>query len=125
MKINLDIHDSFITPMNLLKITKRVYELNKGDELEVVTNDKITVDQLRKILDLSKLYVETNFNGKTNSFHIRIKKKIGGVTMADLNNIQAQATVDARGSACPGPLLEAKKGYWKGKGWRDIGNIFQ
>ncbi|GAB6887248.1 hypothetical protein JCM13304A_07460 [Desulfothermus okinawensis JCM 13304] len=75
MKINLDIHDSFITPMNLLKITKRVYELNKGDELEVVTNDKITVDQLRKILDLSKLYVETNFNGKTNSFHIRIKKK--------------------------------------------------
>ena len=35
--------------------------------------------------------------------------------MADLNNIQAQATVDARGSACPGPLLEAKKGIGKVK----------
>jgi TusA-related sulfurtransferase len=28
----------------------------------------------------------------------------------DLNTIQAANVVDARGSACPGPLLEAKKG---------------
>jgi len=28
----------------------------------------------------------------------------------ELRNIQAANTVDARGSACPGPLLEAKKG---------------
>ena len=28
----------------------------------------------------------------------------------DINNIQAAKTVDARSSACPGPLLEAKKG---------------
>jgi TusA-related sulfurtransferase len=28
----------------------------------------------------------------------------------DLNTIQAASVVDARGSACPGPLLEAKKG---------------
>ena len=28
----------------------------------------------------------------------------------DLNNIQAAKVIDARGSACPGPLLEAKKG---------------
>jgi tRNA 2-thiouridine synthesizing protein A len=28
----------------------------------------------------------------------------------DLTNIQAAKVVDARGSACPGPLLEAKKG---------------
>ena len=27
----------------------------------------------------------------------------------DLNSIQAAKVVDARGSACPGPLLEAKK----------------
>jgi TusA-related sulfurtransferase len=31
----------------------------------------------------------------------------------DLNAIQADSTVDARGSACPGPLLEAKKGIGK------------
>jgi TusA-related sulfurtransferase len=29
--------------------------------------------------------------------------------MIDLENIQADKVVDARGSACPGPLLEAKK----------------
>jgi tRNA 2-thiouridine synthesizing protein A len=28
----------------------------------------------------------------------------------DLNTITADGVVDARGSACPGPLLEAKKG---------------
>ncbi len=30
--------------------------------------------------------------------------------MTDLNQIEAARIVDARGSACPGPLLEAKKG---------------
>jgi tRNA 2-thiouridine synthesizing protein A len=29
---------------------------------------------------------------------------------ADLTNIAVSKVVDARGSACPGPLLEAKKG---------------
>ena len=28
----------------------------------------------------------------------------------DLNSIETASMVDARGSACPGPLLEAKKG---------------
>lgn len=31
----------------------------------------------------------------------------------DLNSLVAVSTVDARGSACPGPLLEAKKGIGK------------
>jgi len=30
--------------------------------------------------------------------------------MTDFNQIEAARVVDARGSACPGPLLEAKKG---------------
>ena len=33
--------------------------------------------------------------------------------MTDLNSIQAADIVDARGNACPGPLLEAKKGIGK------------
>ncbi len=33
----------------------------------------------------------------------------------DLNTIEIANTVDARGSACPGPLLEAKKGIGKVK----------
>jgi tRNA 2-thiouridine synthesizing protein A len=37
--------------------------------------------------------------------------------MTDLNlsTIEVASTVDARGSACPGPLLEAKKGIGKVK----------
>ena len=37
--------------------------------------------------------------------------------MADinLNSLEVTNTVDARGSACPGPLLEAKKGIGKVK----------
>ena len=31
-------------------------------------------------------------------------------TAAELEAIQAAEVIDARGSACPGPLLEAKKG---------------
>lgn len=33
----------------------------------------------------------------------------------DLSTVEASSTVDARGSACPGPLLEAKKGIGKVK----------
>lgn len=32
------------------------------------------------------------------------------MTNEDLTSIEAASVVDARGSACPGPLLEAKKG---------------
>jgi TusA-related sulfurtransferase len=32
------------------------------------------------------------------------------MSISDLSNIIAVKVVDARGSACPGPLLEAKKG---------------
>jgi TusA-related sulfurtransferase len=32
------------------------------------------------------------------------------MTDQDLNTLEAAKVVDARGSACPGPLLEAKKG---------------
>ena len=31
------------------------------------------------------------------------------MTQMDLSTVQAAKIVDARGSACPGPLLEAKK----------------
>jgi len=40
---------------------------------------------------------------------------------AELSMIEAASTVDARGSACPGPLLEAKKGIGKVK----VGEILE
>lgn len=39
----------------------------------------------------------------------------------DLNTIEVSSSIDARGSACPGPLLEAKKGIGKVK----IGEILE
>jgi tRNA 2-thiouridine synthesizing protein A len=41
--------------------------------------------------------------------------------MTDLNSIKAVNTVDARGCACPGPLMEAKKGIGKVK----VGEILE
>ena len=35
--------------------------------------------------------------------------------MSDLSTVTAASTIDSRGSACPGPLLEAKKGIGKVK----------
>lgn len=35
--------------------------------------------------------------------------------MSDLANVTAASTIDSSGSACPGPLLEAKKGIGKVK----------
>ena len=43
------------------------------------------------------------------------------MAQTDLSGIQAANTVDARGSACPGPLLEAKKGIGKVK----VGEILE
>lgn len=37
------------------------------------------------------------------------------MSSVDLNAITVATVVDARGSACPGPLLEAKKGIGKVK----------
>ena len=37
------------------------------------------------------------------------------MSSVDFNTIKAATVVDARGSACPGPLLEAKKGIGKVK----------
>jgi TusA-related sulfurtransferase len=35
------------------------------------------------------------------------------MTPEELNNVTVNLTVDARGTACPGPLLEAKKAIGK------------
>jgi len=43
------------------------------------------------------------------------------MSTVDLSTIEVGSTVDARGSACPGPLLEAKKGIGKVK----VGEILE
>ncbi len=41
--------------------------------------------------------------------------------MSELNQIKPAVVIDARGSACPGPILEAKKGIRKVK----VGEILE
>jgi TusA-related sulfurtransferase len=43
------------------------------------------------------------------------------MSASDLSAVKAASTVDARGSACPGPLLEAKKGIGKVK----VGDVLE
>lgn len=57
--------------------------------------------------------VKSDGNGSSQSLNLNPminKKGIRTMTTAELTAIQAAKVVDARGSACPGPLLEAKKG---------------
>ncbi|MGC8761620.1 MAG: sulfurtransferase TusA family protein [Bryobacteraceae bacterium] len=35
------------------------------------------------------------------------------MTLEELKNLKVDQTIDARGTACPGPLLEAKRGIAK------------
>lgn len=43
------------------------------------------------------------------------------MTKEELNNLKADKVIDARGSSCPGPLLDAKKGI----GTINIGQIME
>ena len=43
------------------------------------------------------------------------------MTEMDLSTVDVESIVDARGSACPGPLLEAKKGIGKVK----VGDVLE
>jgi tRNA 2-thiouridine synthesizing protein A len=38
---------------------------------------------------------------------------MSALNVADLDTVTAAEVIDARGAACPGPLLEAKKGMGK------------
>jgi tRNA 2-thiouridine synthesizing protein A len=59
---------------------------------------------------------EITFHHLLADFHSKRKQtRSRRLKMTDLGTIQAANTVDARGSACPGPLLEAKKGIGKVK----------
>jgi TusA-related sulfurtransferase len=64
---------------------------------------------------------QTFFVNTTLERWISSKNKEDIMTELNLSEIKASSTVDARGSACPGPLLEAKKGIGKVK----VGEILE
>lgn len=120
----------------ILKSKSLLKLMKPGEILEVLCTDPETVIDLPKILKqssdqliwvdeqsdffrlhLRRGHMENSSSGKTTAFQGVVEgkpaKKEVTMTTVDLNSIEAASVVDARGSACPGPLLEAKKGIGK------------
>jgi len=117
-----------ILPFVLLKVSNAFKEMRIGESLEILLGDPDSVRDLLKILPpLSYELTAIKKNEEEDiDFCIQLlkkqpKKKENTMSNLDLSTIKVSNTVDARGSACPGPLLEAKKGIGKVK----VGEILE
>jgi tRNA 2-thiouridine synthesizing protein A len=116
--IRIDARNS-ITPLTLLQIGSVMRGVLPGGELEILCDDESTMKDIQKI---HPNYECTQVEQKAEGGCLFLLKKKQPfqreehiMSEAELSNIQANSTADARGSACPGPLLEAKKGIGKVK----------
>ncbi len=124
-----------IGPCCFLQCKSILATMKPGSVLEVLIRDSETLKDLVTILERSgelilgrkkeqdryRLVVRKStclqslqggLEGRPRFPHNRKEKKMSSV---DLGSVKAANSVDARGSACPGPLLEAKKGIGKVK----------
>jgi tRNA 2-thiouridine synthesizing protein A len=121
MQHKLDLRGA-IVPYSLLKVIQAVKLMQTGETLEVFWSDPDAPADLLKVLPHSSyelICFEETADAEP-SYRIQLVKKQSvklnkEAKMTDLNSIEVSNTVDARGSACPGPLLEAKKGIGKVK----------
>jgi TusA-related sulfurtransferase len=123
---SFDLRDTII-PFSLLQIAYHFQRMKAGEEIEVIGNDPGIESDIKKILPSSEYRVVAVDKQKHNSpyFRLQLKKEVSShaqsnrrrsiMSEVDLNRIETASMVDARGSACPGPLLEAKKGIGKVK----------
>lgn len=120
---SFDLRDT-IVPISLLKISNHFRKMNPGEILEVICSDPDLVEDLNCLLhepddafvQLEKIDAaapEFRITLKKGNPHLQNNPKEDSMSDVDLNSIEVSSTVDARGSACPGPLLEAKKGIGK------------
>jgi TusA-related sulfurtransferase len=121
-------------PWCILKAKSELDLLEAGQVLEILVTDPMTLadfptvfcqsgDQLVQVDEqpkFSRLYLRKGqkkerdeiADAKAGVNAIPNQEEVP-MTTTDLESIQAASVVDARGSACPGPLLEAKKGIGK------------
>jgi len=127
-----------IQPFSFLLVSKAFREIQAGETLEILLGGPNAVTDLLKILPPSSyvMLLMEKCQGNDDGIRLQLKKttvpKVGtgfpvpenqsnqlpkesDMTNPDLTTINVSSTVDARGSACPGPLLEAKKGIGKVK----------
>ena len=109
-----------IVPYSLLKVIQALKLMETGEILEVAWSDPDAPADLFKVLpNTSYELISLEETDDSSPFYrLKLVKKQSiklnkEATMTDLSSIEISNTVDARGSACPGPLLEAKKGIGK------------
>lgn len=112
-----------IGPWCFLQCKSRLAAMRPGGILEINICDSETLRDLIKILERSgEIILEARNEG--DHHRLRVQKGVGlnyqvrkekTMSNVDLDSIKPAGSVDARGSACPGPLLEAKKGIGKVK----------
>ena len=119
MQHKLDLRGA-IVPYSLLKVIQALKLMETGEILEVAWSDPDAPADLFKVLPHSsyELISLEETADSSPSYRLKLVKKQSikfskEATMTDLSSIEISSTVDARGSACPGPLLEAKKGIGK------------
>ena len=122
-----------IIPFVLLKASNAFKKIGTGETLKILLGDPDSMRDLLKILpppsyELTAVKKIEDIEDDGTGFYIQLlkkqpenKNKEDVMSDVDLSTIKAENTVDARGSACPGPLLEAKKGIGKVK----IGEILE
>jgi tRNA 2-thiouridine synthesizing protein A len=133
--VSFDLRETLI-PFSLLEITNLFREMKPGEELEILAGTDPTGSSILK--DVLLILPRANYDlisketiaNDSSVTRLMLRKKNSNanpnerksiMTEIDLNAVAVSSTVDARGSACPGPLLEAKKGIGKVK----VGEILE
>jgi tRNA 2-thiouridine synthesizing protein A len=127
--LKIDLHDS-LQPLALLKVNQTLRGMQPGDRMEIHGADPSTFQALMRLFPEARFTV-TEAEVQPTGYRIRLTCRSTNITgsdpagdppqqketkmTTDLSSLQVDNTVDARGSACPGPLLEAKKGIGKVK----------
>jgi tRNA 2-thiouridine synthesizing protein A len=127
--VSFDLRQTLI-PFSLLQIANAFRTMKPGEEMEIVAGvkpvDAVIFKDVIRILPQTDyvLISKDNLTGDDPATRLRLRKKPPAspstkrrniMSDIDLSTMTAASTVDARGSACPGPLLEAKKGIGKVK----------
>jgi TusA-related sulfurtransferase len=107
-----------ITPFAILHIGAVAKKMAPGDTVEIVCDDRSILDDLRRMPHDGTFDIVCPASSRDATpclFTLTKKQRSSAMSDIDLSSIQVSSTSDARGSACPGPLLEAKKGIGKVK----------
>jgi TusA-related sulfurtransferase len=116
-----------LIPFSLLKITNLFRAMRPGETLEIVADADLTVASTFRdvllvlphgrydLISMENVILDRPITRLRLRKNDLFQKKERNLIMNDinLNSLEVANTVDARGSACPGPLLEAKKGIGK------------